>query len=141
MPIKKENVALYGTRKEWREIVERVRLRSGDRCEFSGCGVKNGECGARDDRYGAWHTKDQIENMSGELGRSIFRGYPKIITIVLTTAHLDHDPTNNNLPNLRHWCQMHHLQYDAKHHAETARRTRLKKSLLIQPVLFDEDFI
>lgn len=41
--------------------------------------------------------------------------------IVLTVAHLDHDPTNNNLANLAALCQRCHLKYDAKHHRETIR--------------------
>lgn len=46
------------------------------------------------------------------------------VKIVLTIAHLDHVPENCDPSNLRALCQMHHLRYDAKHHAETARQTR-----------------
>jgi hypothetical protein len=59
----------------------------------------------------------------------------KIITIVLTTAHLDHDPTNCDLENLRHWCQLHHLRYDGQHHADTARKTREANERERQPLL------
>jgi hypothetical protein len=44
--------------------------------------------------------------------------------IVLTVAHLDHDPRNCDLSNLKALCQWCHLHYDRQHHAETAARTR-----------------
>lgn len=47
--------------------------------------------------------------------------------VVLTVAHLDHQPENNDPANLRAWCQRCHLTYDARHHAENARNTRQQK--------------
>lgn len=44
--------------------------------------------------------------------------------VVLTTAHLDHQPENCDPQNLAALCQRCHLRYDAKHHATNARRTR-----------------
>lgn len=44
--------------------------------------------------------------------------------IVLTVAHLDHQPENNADDNLLALCQRHHLAYDAEHHKVTAYRTR-----------------
>jgi hypothetical protein len=97
MPIKPENRARYP--KNWREIVARVRERSGDRCEgspaFPDCRAENGK--------------------------------PHPVTggrVTLTTGHLDHVPENCDLSNLRHWCNRCHLVYDARHHAETAYTTR-----------------
>lgn len=46
----------------------------------------------------------------------------RIIRIVLTIAHLDHQPENCADDNLRAWCQRCHLAYDAQHHAATALR-------------------
>jgi hypothetical protein len=54
-------------------------------------------------------------------------GHPHPVTgsiVVLTTAHLDHDPANIDRANLRAWCQRCHLTYDAKEHAKTAKATR-----------------
>lgn len=48
-------------------------------------------------------------------------------TVVLTVAHLDHTPENVDRANLRVWCQRCHLTYDARHHAESAARTRAAK--------------
>lgn len=138
MPIKPENKSLYP--KNWKEIVAKVRERSGNKCEWPGCECVNGSDGVRYpdgrfnrldppfpevDPHGTWFDRDFWE-VDGA----------KLIHVVLTTAHLDHDPTNNDLSNLRHWCQYHHLRYDAKHHAETARKTREEDSLRVQPVLF-----
>lgn len=44
--------------------------------------------------------------------------------VVLTVAHVDHDPTNNAAENLRAWCARCHLAHDAEHHAKNARATR-----------------
>ncbi len=48
--------------------------------------------------------------------------------VVLTVAHLDHNPRNNNDDNLKALCQKCHLAYDAKHHAKNAAETRFLKS-------------
>ena len=53
--------------------------------------------------------------------------YPKIIKIVLTVAHVDHDPTNNAESNLAALCQRCHLRHDAKQHAQSAKSTRARK--------------
>jgi len=47
-----------------------------------------------------------------------------VIVIVLTTAHLNHDPTDCRPENLAAMCQRHHLQYDQRHHNETAYMSR-----------------
>ena len=48
--------------------------------------------------------------------------------VVLTIAHLDHNPESDDVSRLRAWCQRCHLTYDAKFHAENAARTRRAKS-------------
>jgi len=49
--------------------------------------------------------------------------------VVLTVAHLNHDPQDCRDENLRALCQRCHLTYDAKHHAQNAAVTRRKKQL------------
>ena len=98
MPIKPENRGRYPA--NWSEIVERVRDRSGDRCEGSP----------------GFYPHCRAVN-----------GLPHPITgsrVVLTVAHLDHTPEHCELENLRHMCQRCHLSYDAEHHAETAYMAR-----------------
>lgn len=47
----------------------------------------------------------------------------KVIKIVLTIAHLDHDITNNDPANLKALCQKCHLNYDKDLHRENSRAT------------------
>lgn len=54
------------------------------------------------------------------------------LKVILTVAHVDHDPTHNDEENLAALCQRCHLRHDAKEHASnarrTARRTRARKA-------------
>lgn len=52
----------------------------------------------------------------------------KPIVIVLTCAHLDHEPENCDPDNLRMFCQRHHLAHDQDHHRATAYATRRAKN-------------
>ena len=52
----------------------------------------------------------------------------------LTVHHFDGDKANCEWWNLMALCQRCHLRHDAKHHAESSRKTREAKSL--QPSLF-----
>jgi hypothetical protein len=73
--------------KNWKEIRAKVLERAGNKCEF--CGVKNYE-----------HVQ----------------GKKRIYKVILTIAHLDHDPGNKNikLDRLAALCQPCHLKYDSK---------------------------
>lgn len=109
----------------WNELRAAIRARAGDRCEW--CGVANGAIGARDNA-GEWWAEAAIHNMKSDVGELFFPdGFPKIIKIVLTVAHLDHDVTHNDPANLRALCQKCHLTHDAKLHAGHARITRARK--------------
>lgn len=97
MPIKLENRALYP--RNWRALSLSVRERAGWRCEgipsFPDCRAAHGE--------------------------------PHPVTgskVVLTTAHLDHDPRNNQSSNLRALCQRCHNTYDQPHRQVSASKTR-----------------
>lgn len=89
MPIRPENRALYP--KDWKAISMEVRARAGWKCEgspaYPDCRAENG-----------WFHPETDS------------------VVVLTVAHLDHDPTNNgepgNRPNLKAWCQRCHNTYD-----------------------------
>lgn len=76
---------------KWKLIVRLIRRRSGDRCEGS---PKFPDCRAE-------NKKPHPETGS---------------MVVLTTAHLDGDKTNNRFNNLRHLCQRCHLHHDLGHH-------------------------
>lgn len=90
MPISPENKKLYP--KDWAEISARIRYdRAGNRCEKDVDGYR---CKA-------------INGESHPITGS---------TVVLTVAHLDHDPANCDDSNLMAMCQRCHLRYDAHHH-------------------------
>lgn len=111
------------------EIRPAILKRANNKCEF--CGVENHAVGARD-RFGDWHDERKISGMNSDCGEHYFGyPYPKIIKIVLTVAHLDHDCTNNVEDNLKALCQKCHLTYDAKIHAHNARKTRNKTMELL----------
>jgi hypothetical protein len=119
MPIRAERRALYP--KNWPEISARVRQCAGQKCEF--CGVNNHAWGYRCDE-GRFHEIAR-ESVECNYGRPPFwLGANRVIQIVLTVAHLDHDETNCDLSNLRALCQRCHLRYDAKHHAKNAAAKR-----------------
>ncbi len=118
----------------WKEIRAAILEREGHRCKF--CGVADRAVGARDleDR---WRPMWEVDIANDEEGRALFGGAwpPKIITIVLTVAHLDHDTTNNADANLAALCQRCHLRYDQQHHMANAAATRRRRKEEKQPPL------
>lgn len=138
MPIKPENKNRYPA--NWKsEIVPRIRQRSGDRCEK--CKVPNHAIILR----GEYNGKPAYQNDDGEIfdaetsqhlgddyvGEIAKDDYSVAIRVVLTVAHLDHNPENCSDENLRHWCQRCHNQYDAPHRANTRRQASAKGNLKI----------
>lgn len=121
-PIRAENRGRYPA--DWRTvIVPAVRERSGDLCE--GCGVLNHALGGRlrDGRFLPAQPKG-TNGMRLDWPRpgeeawctdGVRAERLRIIRIVLTVAHLDHDDLETrDLTRLRHWCQRCHNTYDAK---------------------------
>lgn len=130
MPIKPENKARYPS--NWKEIRAAILLRAGNCCEQ--CKVPNGARIARGaGPFAGTYQDSDAEVFDAETGENIARvrmneyHVKNMVTIVLTIAHLDHQPENCDPANLRAWCQMHHLRYDAGHHAETVRATRRER--------------
>lgn len=52
--------------------------------------------------------------------------------VVLTIAHLDHQPENCTPENLRALCQRHHLAHDHAHHRANAQATRRAKARTLE---------
>lgn len=84
----------------WKEISDEIRfVRAAGRCEWIEGGKR---CEAR-------HLK------------------PHPITgskVILTTAHLNHVPMDVERTNLMAMCQLHHLRYDSKFHAENMKKKK-----------------
>lgn len=120
MPI---NYKKYPT--NWKtEVRPAILKRAKDCCEF--CGVENYSIGYRDSNN-IWYEIEQsfVGDMQAQDAKEI--GY-KIIKIVLTVAHLDHDVTNNDPSNLKALCQKCHLNYDLKYHQQSRKKNRIIKS-------------
>lgn len=101
MPIRASQKQRYP--KNWREISRRIRERAGNCCEgaprlYPDCRAVNG----------------QPHPVTGSI-------------VVLTVAHLNHEPENCSDDNLAALCQRCHLTYDAKHHARNAAETRRRR--------------
>jgi hypothetical protein len=140
MPIKPENKALYPA--NWRELSDAAKATARYTCQHPGCT-------ARHYAVGYWKGEAWIELAPPPANVGVFRGWGtlrqraaemqwsktgddpqadiKVIVIVLTTAHLDHDPSNCAPENLSPMCQRHHLRYDQQHHNESAYMTRMGK--------------
>ena len=125
MPIKPENKKLYP--KNWKAIREEILDRAERRCECSGecelvhpinpdpesdrrCAVINHKRIEWDPIYpGLWDQGDEG------------------VRIVLTIAHLNHNPKDNRRRNLKAMCQRCHNRYDRKHRQRNAALTRKRR--------------
>jgi len=133
MPIKPENKQLYP--ENWPEIRERIRQRAGDKCEV--CKVPNHSFICR----GKWNGKEVYQDDDGNIyltadGTRIGENYVgdlegdvHFLEVICTTAHKDHDPSNNEDDNLAFWCQLHHNRYDRQHRNQTIKNNKLKGQL------------
>jgi 5-methylcytosine-specific restriction endonuclease McrA len=119
-PIKAENKKLYP--KDWLKIRARILARARGRCEH--CGASNGAKGLQD-LTGRWHYWFAVSKLSGEEFKRKF-GKREAVQVVITIAHLDHDPANNKPRNLKALCQRCHNSHDAAHRAETRALTRTR---------------
>lgn len=121
MPIRPEACNLYPP--EWPQISLAIRTeRAQGRCECTGW------CGATP------HEEGRCEALNG---------HPHPLTgsrVVLTVAHLDHNPANCDPSNLAAACQRCHLAYDAEQHRAQAARTRAaKRATGAEPLPFPLD--
>lgn len=123
MPITAANRHRYPP--NWKELRAAILERAGHRCE--GCGVPN---------Y-AWRNKRTLEWTFDQWRTDVWAMEgDKVVRIVLTTAHLDHAPENNDPSNLKSYCQLCHNRYDQAHRKVNAYYTRRRKSNT--PDLFDD---
>ena len=121
MPIRPDLMSLYpgGSIRsaEWLAIRADVLRRAKYRCQV--CSVP--------DRTVAFVYRDGQDAFDTKtidfLGHRHAPSKVELVTVILSVAHLDHDPTNNRSSNLRALCQRCHLLHDIEHHQHT-RRTK-----------------
>jgi len=132
MPIRKELKGFYPI--DWRELSRVIRFkRAGGRCER--CGRPHGQMISHLGD-GRWFDpeRDIWRDGQGEaiewINFSDYRGQLRSTRIVLATAHLDHNPTNNRPSNLKALCQRCHLFHDRKEHRRRRRITYRRRRAL-----------
>jgi 5-methylcytosine-specific restriction endonuclease McrA len=132
MPIKPENKARYP--KDWKQISARIKEREGHKCKF--CGLPNykiimriGDCviSISDAELVeafdiAQRTQVQYRKVLQDMG---------YVRIVLTVAHLDHQPENNADENLAALCQRCHNRYDMPHRIANRKITNERKKATV----------
>ncbi len=131
MPIRPEMRGFYPP--DWREISQRVRFeRAAGVCQ--GCGRPHG-VKVRCLPDGRWFdaTRGTWRNDRGRPAR-----WPDLVEtaqvrhtrVILAAAHLDHDPRNNRLRNLKSLGQRCHMIHDRPHHLAQRRLTYLLRRAL-----------
>jgi len=133
VPIRQQHRWLYPI--DWRELSAAIRFkRAKGRCEH--CGRPHGRI-VKHLGDGRWWDEERATWRCGK-GR-VVRPLPKpepesqtarTTRVILATAHLDHDPTNNRFGNLKALCQRCHMIHDRKEHVRRRRLTyRMRKAL------------
>ena len=89
-----------------------VVRRAGGRCECSG------ECG-RDPA----HLEEDVRCRNRH-GQPRWRGQPWQRPVILSAAHLEHDPSSRDLTLIAAYCESCHLAYDRAQHAATKQARR-----------------
>jgi hypothetical protein len=111
----------------WKEIRARILSRANNKCEV--CGVENGVTGYRlkdgsfisyAEAQGRYQYETDVPNLYSDY---------REIKIVLTIAHLDHDPENWQVKDerLQALCQKHHNAYDRDMRIANSKQTRNRK--------------
>ena len=132
MPIRPQFKWLYPL--DWPQLSAIIRFeRANGRCEA--CGRPHGLV-VRHLGDGRWWDEEGQTWRSGR-GRPLPRLFidpavpvTRITKVVLATAHLDHDPSNNLPRNLKALCQRCHMLHDREEHQRQRRITlRSRKAL------------
>jgi ribosomal protein L37AE/L43A len=120
----------------WKDLIRPLILkRANNCCEF--CKVPNYKLILR----GFWNGIECYQDADGNIfdaktSEPIGSDYlgevsqkNKLIKVVLTISHLDHNIGNNEESNLKALCQKCHLNWDKEHHKESRKRNKGIQSL------------
>lgn len=117
MPIRPHLRGFYPI--DWKQLSAVIRFeRAKGKCE--GCGRPHGQT-VRVLSDGTWYDEDRAvwRCDRGRVRRRVIVATEapiRLTKIVLATAHLDHDPTNNDGANLKALCQRCHMLHDRPEH-------------------------
>ena len=136
MPIREENKARYPD--DWKQVSQSIRDVAGNVCQA--CGVENGRLiyrGSHELRPAWRYADDPVfvnsrcafdgSDIPGTTWDDFDKAKGEPVRVVLTVAHLDHQPENCAPDNLRAWCQRCHNAYDAPMRARGAADRRKAK--------------
>ena len=112
MPIRPDLRHWYD--REWAKLARQVKAEARWRCEQ--CGV----------RHGDWRPR-RTPGLPRVWGDHCLIGGEPHYRVVLTVAHLDHDPSNRARENLKALCQRCHLAHDRPEHLRRAAETRARQ--------------
>lgn len=96
---------------DWKHISKRVKDKADWTCEACGKPCRK--------------SKESWESLEARLNNywlTIFKGGKNRFT--LTTAHLNHDTKDNRSENLKAFCSVCHLKYDAAYHASNRKKKK-----------------
>lgn len=103
----------------WRsEIRPAILQRAENRCEW--CSAPNGMYGSRGE------DGEFIPALAGEIADGMDYAGNKVIKIVLTVAHLNHNINDNRPENLAALCQRCHLSHDKDQHRASRYNNRIR---------------
>lgn len=121
MPIARALRHLYRT-PEWKAAHAAVMTRAAQRCEW--CGKPNRAVVRGGPYRGVWYDEPARTWRDRQGAYAAPPKHTTLVQVQLGVAHLDHDPTHNDLDNLAALCRRCHLVYDGPHHRRTARLRR-----------------
>ena len=105
------------------EIRPDILTRDNNACKF--CGLPNHSTGFRQSNGDFQPYEPTLDfHEAKKIAKAVGL---RLIKIVLTIAHLDHDNTNNDYDNLAALCQRCHILHDKDQHAANAKATNQKK--------------
>ncbi|WRH66949.1 MAG: hypothetical protein RSE13_00020 [Planktothrix sp. GU0601_MAG3] len=123
--------------KNWNQIATKIKDKANWRCEKCDrpCRQPGEDRFQFEDRIDATPWRDELyeEFYDEELGTV---SLSKISRFTLTVAHLNHIPEDCQPENLKAWCSVCHLSYDANHHAQSAKANRYKKREAVGQLTF-----
>jgi hypothetical protein len=116
----------------WQARRERLLARAGNKCER--CRVPNGKVVERAHRD-SWKHGEHWYSPDGFPPRAWRK--VRTLRIVLTMAHLTHDPLRNDDEDLAMLCQWCHLNYDRHQHKETRQAHKDAARPLLECLFID----
>lgn len=123
MPISPENKVRYS--EDWPAIRAAILERAGHKCER--CGVPNyARIVRRKDDAAVWELERDL--LLAQDHEPDWDAYRAPVKVVLTCAHLNHQPEDNRLENIQALCNLCHLRHDAVEHVRSRRANRHRRA-------------